>query len=98
MSLFASFLEKLRATPDGDGSLLDHVMIVYGAGFSDSNAHSPRNLPILLLGGGGGQVKGGQHLVYPDGAPLANLHVALLDKFGMPVERVSNSTGGAAAV
>ena len=94
MSLFASFLEKLRSTPDGDGSLLDHAMIVYGAGFSDSNAHSPRNLPILLAGGGGGQVKGGQHLVYPDGAPLANLHVALLDKFGMPVERVSNSTGG----
>ena len=93
-SLFANFLEKLRATPDGDGSLLDHVMIVYGAGFSDSNAHSPRNLPILLAGGGGGQVKGGQHLVYPNGAPLANLHVALLDKFGMPVERVSNSTGG----
>ena len=78
MSLFASFLEKLRATPDGDGSLLDHVTIVYGAGFSDSNAHSPRNLPILLAGGGGGQLKGGQHLVYPDGAPLANLHVALL--------------------
>ena len=59
MSLFASFLEKLRATPDGDGSLLDHVTIVYGAGFSDSNAHSPRNLPILLAGGGGGQIKGG---------------------------------------
>ena len=93
VSLFASFLEKLRSTPDGDGSLLDHVMIMYGAGMSNSNVHQPTNLPILLLGGGAGQLKGGQHLVYPDGAPLANLHVALLDKFGMPVDRVSDSTG-----
>ena len=54
LTLFASFLEKLRTTPDGDGSLLDHMILVYGAGMSDSNAHSPYNLPILLLGGGAG--------------------------------------------
>ena len=71
VTLFASFLDKLRATPDGDGSLLDHTVIVYGAGMSDSNAHSPYNLPILLLGGGAGQLEGGRHLVYPEGTPLA---------------------------
>ncbi len=93
VSLFAEFLEKLRATPDGDGSLLDHMIIVYGAGMSDSNAHSPYNLPILLLGGGAGQLAGGRHLVYPDGTPLANLHVSLLDKLGAPVERIGDSAG-----
>ena len=93
VSLFASFLEKLRATPDGDGSLLDHVMIVYGAGMSDSNAHSPYNLPIMLLGGGAGQLKGGRHLVYPEGTPLANLHVSLLDKLGAPIEGLGDSSG-----
>ena len=92
-TLLASFLEKLRATPDGDGSLLDHVMIMYGAGMSDSNAHSPYNLPILLLGGGAGQVAGGRHLVYPERTPLANLHVSLLDKIGVDVDRIGDSTG-----
>ena len=93
VSLFASFLEKLRATPDGDGSLLDHVIIVYGAGMSDSMAHSPYNLPLLLLGGGGGQLQGGRHLWYPEGTPLANLHVSLLDKLGAPIERIGDSSG-----
>ena len=93
VELFASFLEKLRATPDGDGSLLDHVMILYGAGMSDSNSHSPYNLPILLLGGGAGQLKGGRHLVYPEQTPLANLHVSLLDKLGVEVDRLGDSTG-----
>ena len=93
VSLFASFLEKLRATPDGDGSLLDHTVIVYGAGMSDSNAHSPYNLPILLLGGGAGQLEGGRHLVYPSGTPLANLHVSLLDKLGVPIEGMGDSSG-----
>ena len=93
VSLFASFLEKLRSTPDGDGSLLDHVMIVYGAGMSDSNAHSPYNLPMLLLGGGAGQLESGRHIVYPEGTPLANLHVSLLDKLGTPIERIGDSSG-----
>ena len=93
VTLFASFLEKMRATPDGDGSLLDHSMILYGAGMSDSNAHSPYNLPILLLGGGAGKLKGGRHIVYPERTPLANLHVSLLDKLGVDVERLGDSTG-----
>ena len=93
MSLFASFLEKLRSTPDGDGSLLDHSVIVYGAGMSDSNSHSPYNLPIALLGGAAGQLQGGRHLVYPERTPLANLHVSLLDKLGTPIERIGDSDG-----
>lgn len=90
--LFASFLEKLRATPDGDGSLLDHVMIVYGAGMSDSQAHSPYNLPILVAGGAGG-LRGGRHVKFDKGTPLTNLHLTLLDKLGVPVERLGDSTG-----
>jgi hypothetical protein len=93
MQLFASYLEKLRATPDGDGSLLDHVMIVYGAGMADGNSHSPENLPLLLLGGGAGLLNGGRHVAYPAATPLANLHVSLLNKMGIPVERLGDSNG-----
>ena len=95
MKLFASFVEKLSATPDGDGSLLDHFILMYGAGMSDSNSHSPYNLPILLLGGGAGQLHGGRHVAYADRdrTPLANLHISLLDKLGTPVERIGDSTG-----
>jgi len=91
VSLFAEFLERLRSTPDGDGTLLDHVMIVYGAGMADSNAHASQNLPILLAGGGAG--KGGRHIKYPEGTPLANLHLTLLDKMGVPLEKLGHSTG-----
>ncbi len=90
-SLFAYYLEKLRSTPDGDGSLLDHTMIIYGAGMSDSNAHSPNTLPILLAGGGAGQLKGGRHLRYSEDTPLANLHLALLDKLGAHIDTIGNS-------
>ncbi len=90
-SLFAYYLEKLRSTPDGDGSLLDHMMIIYGAGMSDSNAHSPNTLPILLAGGGAGQLKGGRHLRYSEDTPLANLHLALLDKLGAHIDTIGNS-------
>ena len=90
---FAYFLQKLRDTRDGDGSLLDHLMLVYGAGMSDSNTHDPHNLPILLLGGGAGQLKGGRHLRYPKGTPLTNLWMTLLHKLDAPVERIGDSTG-----
>jgi hypothetical protein len=93
VSLFASFLEKLRTTPDGDGSLLDHVMLVYGAGMSDSNAHDPRNLPILLAGGGAGRLKSGRHIRFEKDTPLANLHVTLLDKLGVRVDKLGDSAG-----
>jgi hypothetical protein len=96
--IFAYYLEKLRSTPDGDGSLLDHSMILYGAGISDSNAHKHDNLPILLAGGCAGQVKGGRHLKY-SGDPnssessMANLLLTMMDKLGMPIDRIGNSTG-----
>jgi hypothetical protein len=93
MSLFAYFIERLRATPDGDGSLLDHSTIVYGAGMSDGNAHDPQNLPILLLGGGCGTLKSGRHIRYPKGTPLANLHVTLLDKLGVHIDKIGDSNG-----
>jgi hypothetical protein len=93
MMLFGYFLERLRSTPDGDGSLLDHLMIIYGAGMSDGNQHAPEDLPILLVGGGGGQLKRGRHVQYRGETPLANLHVTILDKLGVRVERVGDSTG-----
>ena len=93
VSLFAEYVEKLRATPDGDGSLLDHVTILYGAGMSEGNGHVPRNLPLLLVGGGAGTLKGGRHVNYAEGTPLANMHLALLDKLGARVEVLGNSTG-----
>jgi hypothetical protein len=93
-SLFAYFLEKMKSTPDGDGSLLDHSMIIYGAGMSDGNVHDPTNLPILLVGGGCGQLKGGgSHIRFPKDTPLANLHVALLHKLGVQIDKIGDSNG-----
>jgi hypothetical protein len=90
---FASLLEKLRATPDGDGSLLDHTIMMYGTGMGDCNAHDPRNIPLVLAGGRSAQLKGGRHLRYPKETPLANLHLTLLDKLGIPMDRLGDSTG-----
>jgi hypothetical protein len=92
VSLLAYFLEKLAKTPDGDGTLLDHSVIVYGSGLSDGNIHLPQNLPILVAGGGSGTLKGGVH-VQQKGKPLANLHMALMEKMGVPVDKLGNSTG-----
>jgi uncharacterized protein DUF1552 len=91
--LFSRYLAKLDATADGDGSLLDHMTILYGSGISNSNRHSGDNLPILLVGGGTGTLKGGRHLTYADKPSMANLLVTLMDKLGVPVERVGGSTG-----
>jgi hypothetical protein len=92
VGLFAYLLDKLRSTPDGDGSLLDHMTMMYGAGMADSNAHSPLNIPLVLAGGGAGHLKGGRHIRYQD-MPLANLHLTLLDKFGVQWDRIGDSTG-----
>ena len=92
-SLYAYYLEKLAATPDGDGSLLDTTLLVYGAGMSDSNMHSNAALPLLLIDGSAKPVPGGRHVRYPDGTPLANLNLTVLDKMGVPVDGMSNSTG-----
>ena len=93
VKLFADYLEKLRATPDGDGSLLDHVILLYGSGISNSDRHTHGPLPTLLLGGGAGTIKGGRHLVYPDDTPLTNLQLTLLNKMGVPAENLGDSTG-----
>src|SRR5262245_60230050 len=91
--LLSQYLAKLRATPDGDGSLLDHMTILYGAGISNSTRHSGDNLPILVMGGGAGTLKGGRHLTYSDKPTMGNLLVTLMDKMGVPVEKVGGSTG-----
>jgi len=91
--LFCKYLAKLRATPDGDGSLLDHVTILYGSGISNSTRHSPNNLPLLLVGGGAGTLKGGRHLQYAKEPSMANLLVALMGNLGAPVDHVGGSTG-----
>jgi Protein of unknown function (DUF1552) len=92
VKLFAGFIEKLKATPDGDGTLLDHSMIVYGSGLSDGNRHLHEDLPILMLGRGGG-FRMGSHMAYPKGTPMTNMFLTLLDRMGVPAEKIGDSTG-----
>jgi hypothetical protein len=92
-SMFAYYLDRLRTVTDGDGSLLDHMTILYGAGMSDSNAHDPLNLPVLLAGGGTGLIKGGRHLKHPAGTPLANLNLTIMNMFGVRMDNIGDSTG-----
>jgi hypothetical protein len=89
----AYFLEKLQAMPDGDGTLLDHSIVLYGSGMSDGNTHNNFNVPVVVVGGRDQQIKGNRHLVYPKGTPLANLSLTLMEKFGVNVERFGDSTG-----
>src|ERR1700744_1431640 len=91
--LFSKYLDKLAATKDGDGTLLDHITILYGAGISNSNAHSGENLPQMIVGGGAGKIKGGRHLKYTNRPSQANLLLTLMDKMDYPVEKVGGSTG-----
>jgi hypothetical protein len=91
--LLSKYLAKLRATTDGDGSLLDHMTIMYGSGISNSTRHSGKGLPLLLVGGGAGRLRGGRHLRYTDEPSIANLLVTLMDKLDVPVEKIGGSTG-----
>ncbi len=91
--LFAGYLTKLRETPDGDGSLLDNMTILYGGGISNSTQHSGRNLPLLVMGGGGGRLQTGRHLSYSDEPGMANLLVTLMDKMDVPIDKIGASTG-----
>jgi len=93
VKLFAYFLERLRSAPDGDGSLLDHTIMLYGGGLANANIHQHDNLPILLAGGGRSQIKGGRHIRYSERTPMTNLHLTVLDKLGIHVEKFSDSTG-----
>ena len=89
----AYFMEKLAATPDGDGTLLDQVLIQYGCGISDGNQHLHVNLPVLVAGGAAGTVEGGRHLRVAEETPLTNLQLAVLEKLGVPTEALGDSTG-----
>jgi hypothetical protein len=90
---FALFLKKLSEIREGEGSLLDNCMIIYGSGISDGMAHNHDDLPIILAGRGGGTLNPGRHVVYKDGTPLANLHLSLLDRMGAPADHVGDSSG-----
>jgi len=93
MKVFAYLIEKLRSTKDGSGNLLENSMIMRGAGLSNGNLHQDDNLPIILLCGAGGQIKGGRHIRYPDGTQLANLYLTMLDKLGIDMEKLGDSSG-----
>jgi hypothetical protein len=93
VSLFAGFLEKLAATPEGDGSLLDHVLYLYGSGMGNPNLHDHTNLPIIVAGGAAGNMRGGRHIRCVRPTPLANLHLTLLDKVGVRLESFADSDG-----
>lgn len=93
VSLFAYFLEKLKATPEGDGTLLDHSLFLYGSGMGNPNVHNHVNLPILVAGGAAGKLKGGRHIRYAEPTPLANLHLTLLEKVGVRLDSFADSEG-----
>jgi Protein of unknown function (DUF1552) len=93
VELVSKYLAKLKATPDGDGNLLDHMTLVYGSGLSNSNQHSGVNIPVLLVGGGAGKLKGGRHLKFTGQPSMANLLVTLMDKMEVPVDHVGGSNG-----
>ncbi len=93
VKLYGYLLERLKATPDGEGNLLDNSLILYGSSISDGNLHTHHDLPIVLAGGGGGQVKGNRHLRFPKETPLNNLLLSMVNKAGVPVEKFGDSTG-----
>ena len=96
--VFADFLAKLAKMPDGDGSLLDHSMLLYGSNMSNSNAHNQYPLPISIVGGGCGRIRGGQHINFAQRTPLANVLLTLLQRAGVQIDRVGDSTGAIAEV
>jgi hypothetical protein len=93
VSLFAYYIEKLKSTPDGDGTLLDHSVVLYGSGMGNPNVHDHVNLPVIVAGGGAGRMKGGRHISYAEPTPLANLHLTLLEKVGVRLDTFADSHG-----
>ena len=92
VQLFAEFIERLASTPEGDGTLLDNSMILYGSGIGDGNRHNHHELPIILMGKGGGTLKPGRHVRYPKNTPLNNLYLAMLERMGAPCKKLGDST------
>ncbi len=93
VSLFGYFLERLASVTDGDGTLLDHSVLMYGSGMGNPNVHDHVNLPIIVAGGGAGKIRGGRHIKYAEPTPLANLHLTLLDRVGVRLDSFADSTG-----
>jgi hypothetical protein len=93
VSLFAQFLQSLQQTPEADGTLLDHVLYLYGSGMGNPNLHDHLNLPIVVAGGAAGRMQGGRHLQFSEPTPLANLHLTLLDKAGIRLDSFADSNG-----
>jgi hypothetical protein len=93
VKMFAYLVQKLKETPDGDGTLLDHSILMYGSGMSNSNQHDHDPLPIVLAGGAGGKLKGGRHIKVASKTPLSNLLLAMLEKLGVPDQSFGDSTG-----
>ena len=93
MEQFAYFVERLKSIPEGGGSLLDHSAIVYGASMADPNRHDHGRCPTLIAGTAGGRIRSGRHIAYPDGTPMANLHLSMLDTVGVPAEKLGDSNG-----
>jgi hypothetical protein len=91
--MFARFIERLRSTPDGDGSLLDHSVIVYGSGMSDGNGHTGSPLPLAIVGGGNGRIRGNRHIKTAQNTPMANLLLSLSKKFDIAEETFGISNG-----
>lgn len=95
VSLFAEFLQKMAATPDGNGSLLDHSLYLYGSGMGDPDAHDHTDLPLIVAGGAAGNMRGGRHVTYEKHTPMANLHLTLLNKAGVEMDSFADSNGTA---
>jgi hypothetical protein len=91
--LFSAFLEKLRSTPDGEGTLLDRMLLLYGAGLSNPNTHAKTDLPLLVVGGRDSRIDGNRHVVYRGQVPMTNLLLTLLDKVGVPADTLGDSNG-----
>jgi hypothetical protein len=93
VSLFSQFLQKMKATPDGEGSLLDNTVYLYGSGMGNPSLHDHENLPILVAGGSSYGMRGGRHIKFEQGTPLANLHLTLLDRVGVRLDSFGDSEG-----
>lgn len=96
--VFAGFLAKMQKTPDGDGNMLENSILLFGSNMSNSNAHNQYPLPTAIIGRGGGVIRGGQHISFKDRTPLANVHLTLLQRAGVPIEKVGDSTGAVAEI